>query len=640
MIVINPATSTPPKGHLLVVTSIYPGGDTPKSFTPVVHYFVREWIKLGYEVLVIHTCTYFPGIYYKAPQWVRKLIQNRIGIALPEKKLNKEMVYEYEGVKVYRIPMKKFMPMSNYSEGELKISCEKAESYIRKENFKPEHIISHWLNPQLVLMSYLKRVTGATATMVLHGAGQGMDKPFKEWSRLVADVDIWGYRSLSTKDSFERMWGQPKYSFRCFSGIPSFYTQDVPQRDGSFKNRYVQVGMLLERKYPDKTIDAIAMAYGHNDTFTLNIIGDGTLRSKLDSKVAEMGLNDKVHLLGRIPRQDVIPILDKSDVFILISRQEVFGLVYIEAMARGCIVIASRGEGMEGVIEHGVNGFLGEAGNAEELSAIITQIQGLTDEDRKKISAAAVATSQRLTDVAVAKDYIDTVIGFGKRIKSGEAPEIKAYHSMTLNAKESTGGGRFSLKAIVQNLKIRFRQNKRKYYLWKYGVKKAAKTTLLAPGSSISKDLEIDEYAYIGPGSCIGRGVHIGKYTMLANNVMIVGGDHNFKSPELPIIFSGREGIKETHIGVDCWIGAGCLIMAGVKIGDGAIVAAGAVVTKDVPPFTIYGGNPAKPIKNRFTPENLESYKLNIVKLSNKNGMYLEKLMVSGRDWNPDAKNR
>lgn len=119
---------------------------------------------------------------------------------------------------------------------------------------------------------------------------------------------------------------------------------------------------------------------------------------------------------------------------------------------------------------------------------------------------------------------------------------------------------------------------------------------------------------------------------MLANNVMIVGGDYNFKSPELPIIFSGREGIKETHIGVDCWIGAGSLIMAGVTIGDGAIVAAGSVVTKDFSPRTIYGGNPAKLIKTRFTHEEERQYNYNIEKLPFL-GIDLEALMSSGRGW-------
>ena len=616
--------------QILVITSIYPGEGTPKSFTPVVHYFVKEWVKMGYDVRVIHTCTYFPNMYYKAPQWIRRQLQNRIGIALPEKKLDKELEYEYEGVKVYRIPMWKMIPMSNYSDRELKNACQKAETYIAKEGLAPEHIICHWLNPQLVLMSHLKHITGAVTTMVLHGAGAGMEKLFKNWNGLMNDVDVWGYRAMKTWDEFEKNYGKQKYSFRCFSGIPEYYTENVTPRDGSFKSRYVQVGLLIERKYPDKTMDAIASICGDGN-YTLNIIGEGPMRHSLEDKICVLGANNKIHLLGRLPRQEIIPILDSSDVFILISKNEVFGLVYVEAMSRGCIVVASRGEGMEGVIEHGVNGFLCEAGNAEELTSIIKQIQNLTDDERKRISESAIATSQKLTDVAVAKDYIETVAMFGKIIKENRT-DREEYHSMSLNTYEHFGGGRFSLKNIFEMLKIRARQNKRRYYIWKYGIMGAAKTALLQPGSDISKDLQIDEYAYIGPRCTIGRGVHIGKYTMLANNVMIVGGDYNFKSPELPIIFSGREGIKDTRIGVDCWIGAGSIIMAGVTIGDGAIVAAGSVVTKDIPPCTIYGGNPAKYIKNRFSIDDEKMYQQNIASLTSK-GTDVERLMSSGREW-------
>lgn len=400
----------------LVLTSIYPGADTPKSFTPVVHYFVREWVKMGYEVRVIHACTYFPGIYYRVPRWLKKIIQNRIGIALPEKRLDKEIEYEYEGVRVYRIPMWKMMPMGSYSDGILDDACQKAERYIQKERFMPEHIISHWPNPQLVLMSHLKAVTGAVTTMVLHGAGPGLQKPFKNWNRLIADVDIWGYRAEATREAFESAWGKRPYSFRCFSGIPDYYLVNTPQRDGSFHNRFVQVSLLIERKNPGKAIEALLTVYGKED-FSMKIVGEGNLMGRLTAEIEERDAKGRIHLLGRLPRQEIIPILDASDVFILISEQEVFGLAYIEAMARGCIVIASRGEGMEGVIEHGVNGFFCEAGNAEELASVITMIRHLTASERRRISEAAIRTSRELTDVAVARNYIESVIGFGEKIK-------------------------------------------------------------------------------------------------------------------------------------------------------------------------------------------------------------------------------
>lgn len=68
----------------------------------------------------------------------------------------------------------------------------------------------------------------------------------------------------------------------------------------------------------------------------------------------------------------------------------------------------------------------------------------------------------------------------------------------------------------------------------------------------------------------------------------------------MPIIFSGRSEVKSTSIGTDCWIGAHTIIMCGTKIGDGSIIAAGSIVTKDVEPYSVYGGVPAKKIKNRY----------------------------------------
>lgn len=60
---------------------------------------------------------------------------------------------------------------------------------------------------------------------------------------------------------------------------------------------------------------------------------------------------------------------------------------------------------------------------------------------------------------------------------------------------------------------------------------------------------------------------------------------------------------KKTYIGNDVWIGQSAIINAGISIGDGVIVAAGSVVTKDIPPYTVVGGNPAKIIKQRFNPQ-------------------------------------
>lgn len=141
---------------------------------------------------------------------------------------------------------------------------------------------------------------------------------------------------------------------------------------------------------------------------------------------------------------------------------------------------------------------------------------------------------------------------------------------------------------------------KSSFYRCKYHLKNVDKTVYYGGHSFISSDLIAGRYVFIGPHCNIYPNVTIGDYSMLANHVSIIGGDHDYKIAGTPMIFAGRENTKETVIGRDCWVGAYSIIMCGVKIGDGSIIAAGSVVTKDVDSFSIYGGVPARKIKDRF----------------------------------------
>lgn len=94
----------------------------------------------------------------------------------------------------------------------------------------------------------------------------------------------------------------------------------------------------------------------------------------------------------------------------MISEEETFGLVYLEAMSMGCITIASRNEGMEGIIEDGVNGFLCKAGDEKELAVIIDRINQMSNDELHTISQNASQTAMRLTDENVAADYINHII--------------------------------------------------------------------------------------------------------------------------------------------------------------------------------------------------------------------------------------
>lgn len=160
------------------------------------------------------------------------------------------------------------------------------------------------------------------------------------------------------------------------------------------------------------------------------------------------------------------------------------------------------------------------------------------------------------------------------------------------------------------------RQVKRAVLIKWYGLKNVHPTFLTTFGlGHVAKDLKAGRYSYVGPGCIIYPNTTIGDFTLLANDVMIVGGDHNYKNVGVPLPFAGRDEQKCTVIGSDVWIGARAIILCGVSIGDGAIVAAGSVVTKNVEPYTIVGGNPARPIKKRFSDsdEKIHISKLNAI---------------------------
>lgn len=394
--------------NILVLSHVYPGAGVPDTFTPVVHYFTREWVKMGYNVRVVSIWNYFPRFYYWAPNWVREIAIKKFGCALPEKQLPQDIVYELDDVKVFRYTIMKYFPASCISEERLDGIVHKIKDMLVNEKFSPDYIISHWSTPQIYLSYKLRGLfPNAKTTVVLHEDGSRI-KDYANWQKMMSSIDVWGYRSKAIKMSFEKQFGCKDRSFWCCSGIPSTYLGNNIKRNWGKRNRFVYVGYLLRRKYADVAVRAVSRVCKGED-FEFHIIGNGEMYSELLNIVDKQKLHGHVYLLGRLKRNEILAYLDNSDIFIMISRNEVFGLVYLEAMARGCLVIASRGEGMQGIIEDGYNGFMCEAGNQDELMEILQRIKSMPIEQIGRISSNAIATAAQYTDVAVARQYINNV---------------------------------------------------------------------------------------------------------------------------------------------------------------------------------------------------------------------------------------
>jgi len=154
-------------------------------------------------------------------------------------------------------------------------------------------------------------------------------------------------------------------------------------------------------------------------------------------------------------------------------------------------------------------------------------------------------------------------------------------------------------RAILLYLPDEFSKFRVKYYN-KRGCK-------INKGVSISPNVKIKGKVHIGSGSSIAQncsitgenvGVIIGENVMIAPNVVIVAFNHGFKKIDKPMALQ-KNIESQIVIGDDVWISSNCTIGKGVNIGKGSIIAANSFVNKDVLPYSIMGGVPAKRIGSR-----------------------------------------
>lgn len=163
-----------------------------------------------------------------------------------------------------------------------------------------------------------------------------------------------------------------------------------------------------------------------------------------------------------------------------------------------------------------------------------------------------------------------------------------------------------SAVALLRRIRTRIKVlGKGKYLSHGEGLHIGEGTRLWAPDR-----LDLGRNVYIGKHVTIECNCSIGDYCLIANRAALIGrNDHDFRAIGYPVRFSPWIGSvrhpnpysnSKMEVGSDVWIGFSAIVLSGITIGKGAIVAAGSVVTKDVPPYAIVVGVPAKIIGKRF----------------------------------------
>ena len=137
---------------------------------------------------------------------------------------------------------------------------------------------------------------------------------------------------------------------------------------------------------------------------------------------------------------------------------------------------------------------------------------------------------------------------------------------------------------VCSVLKI-MKQNQNNYFEDNVYIGDSSKVT-------IGKHCHINENVFI-------QGANIGNYVMIAPNVTLLNSLHNYQDIDIPMIKQGGVENLNSTIEDDVWIGRNAIIMPNITIGKGSVVGAGSIVTKDVEPYSVVGGVPAKLIKRR-----------------------------------------
>ena len=220
------------------------------------------------------------------------------------------------------------------------------------------------------------RALGVPVALTVHGTDifhyfiPGRE-PWKRNIRIARDVDALMAVSNLLMSRVAPYRGEGKLSRVVQNGVDLSL---VPMNEKKKPRSVISVGTLKARKCMDRTLEAFARLADEYPDATLTIVGIGEMEGQLRARIGQFGLQSRVTLTGGLPHEEVLRRMAQSDLFVLPSWGEGYGIVYIEAMAAGCIAVGAKDEGIADTITDGENGFLVPAGGIDETERVMRRV--------------------------------------------------------------------------------------------------------------------------------------------------------------------------------------------------------------------------------------------------------------------------
>lgn len=369
---------------IYLITELYPVDENDNTITSAIKNFVDAWDE---EVVVFRP---FQLSLLKAGKFGEYF---RLFLSPPVRDGKKQQVF----ILLIKIPfIRKYIYL------------------IRKQKSikAPDVILGHSLIGNHVALSMSKK-HGVPFSAGLHNYDlQKLEKEKDQYVKVFQRASLIACRSYSIQKRFNSLTDNQfsDLTFIANSGIDLSLVEDqsfFSSKAGKFDSNHIRF-ITAARLEPLKNIDInIEVMSELRQNYTYSIIGDGQDRERIQSVIDRKNLGEKIRILGWKKPAEVLDYLKEADIFIMASAPETFGLAYLEAMAKGCIVIGAYGWGIDGIIRNGENGFLVEPGDMESLKNTLNGILSLSLEEREKIGHSSRETVMGLSEKMAAESYLD-----------------------------------------------------------------------------------------------------------------------------------------------------------------------------------------------------------------------------------------
>lgn len=373
--------------NILIFSAIYPAPeeyDIPND-TKVVHYYAKQWKEAGHVVQVVYL--------HMIP--IKKLSFSNL------KKLNGfESDYKYDEIDVHLLEYQLMVPKRNYlSYSQAQNADKRIKTYI-DNLFSPDKVFVHFP----CSFKAIKCISNfdCPTMSVLHNIDLKLLCKSKQLIEEIGRYKNIGGRSIKICNAASKL-----LSRNCslvLSGIDETLISPIELVEKKMFQvpkvfKIIYAGNLIKLKKVDVVLKALKDA---DFDYRFEIIGDGPEKEHL---IRLANGDNRVVFCGKLSREETILKMREADIFVMVSSPETFGLVFLEAMAQGCIVVGSKNEGIDGVIKNCENGYLVQPNNVVALQECLKQIVAMPLKQRMKMIFSAYNDAVKMTDCNMANKY-------------------------------------------------------------------------------------------------------------------------------------------------------------------------------------------------------------------------------------------